>query len=186
MGISRVLPMPVIGFLSSGERKLQEAQSSLDKMRDQEQRAFGDKHFDDYLSAFLSAAHRLRREYPTTYPTWRDEWNARHLDDDRHIKFISDERRKEVHESGSSRKVKTKEIKVGVGASYSDKSGTLYVMGSPTPLTEGSNTGATIYMPQYFFEMEDGTEVPVTDVCTEGLASLTQMVDEFRTANKPK
>jgi hypothetical protein len=65
--------------------KLREAQSSLEKMRDHEQRAFGDKHFDDYLSAFLNAArtvdYRLRCEYPTTYPIWRDHWNAKHPDD---------------------------------------------------------------------------------------------------------
>ena len=38
------------------EKKLQEAQSFLDKMRDQERKAFGDKEaFDHYLSAFPSA-----------------------------------------------------------------------------------------------------------------------------------
>jgi hypothetical protein len=57
-------------------------------------------------------------------------------------------------------------------------------MGSPTPLTEGNNTGATIYMPEYFFEMEDGTEKPVVETCAEGLAALTQMVDEFRTVSQ--
>jgi hypothetical protein len=97
------------------------------------------------------------------------------------IKFISDERRKEVHESGSDRKVKTKEVKVGVGGSYTDKSGsTLHVFGTPTPLTQGANTGATLYMSDYVFEMDDGTERPVSDVCAEGLGALSRMVDEFR------
>jgi hypothetical protein len=35
-------------------------------------------------------------------------------------------------------------------------------------------------MPQYVFEMEDGTERPVTDVCAECLAALTQMAGEFQ------
>jgi hypothetical protein len=175
--------------MANVEVKLREAQLALDKMRDQDQRAFGDTHFDDYLSAFLNAArtvdYRLRCEYPATYPTWRDEWNAKHPNDDARIKFISDARRKEVHASGSGRKVKTKEVNVGVGGSYTDKGGsTLYVMGSPTPLTEGNNTGATIHMQQYFFEMEDGTDRTAVDVCTEGLAALTQMVDEFRIASQ--
>jgi hypothetical protein len=43
------------------------------------------------------------------------------------IKFMVDERNIEVHESGSSRTPKTEEIKVGVGGTYSDKSGTLEV-----------------------------------------------------------
>jgi hypothetical protein len=43
------------------ETKLQEARSFLDNLRDQEQRAFGDKApFDHYLSAFLSAGMSVR------------------------------------------------------------------------------------------------------------------------------
>jgi hypothetical protein len=53
--------------------KLREAQLGLNSMRDQEQRTFGDKHFDDYLSAFLNAArtvdYRPRGEFPEIYPT---------------------------------------------------------------------------------------------------------------------
>jgi hypothetical protein len=106
--------------MHSIDKKLREAQFFLDKMRDQEQRAFGDKEpFDHYLSAFLNAArgvdYRLGPEYPTTYPDWRKEWNAKHPNDDRRIKFISDDRDREVHESGSGRKVKMEEVKVGVG-----------------------------------------------------------------------
>jgi hypothetical protein len=177
-----------VNNIESVEKKLREAQSSLHKMREQEQRAFGDKEpFDDYLSAFLNAArtvdYRLRHEYPTTYPAWREGWNAKNPDDDRQIRFISSKRRDEVHAAGSGRKLKTKEVKVGVGGSYTDKGGsTLQVFGTPTPLTEGVNTGATIFMPAYVFEMEDGTERPVTDVCAQGLAALTRMVDEFRAA----
>jgi hypothetical protein len=171
------------------EEKLREAQFSLDQMRDQEQRAFGDKHFVDYLSAFLNAAraidYRLRWEYPEAYPTWRNKWNTKHPNDDASIKFISDARGNEVHASGSGCKVKTKELKVGVGGSYTDKGGsTLHAMGSPTPLTEGNNTGATIYTQQYVFEKEDGTEQPVVETCTEGLAALSQMVDEFRIVSR--
>ena len=71
----------------------------------------------------------------------------------------------------------SKQIKVGVGSSYSDKSGTLHVFGTPSPLI-GIDAGATIYAPQYFFDM-DGTKRPVTEVCAEYLTVLEQMVAQY-------
>jgi hypothetical protein len=141
----------------------------------QEQIAFGDKEqFDRLLSAFLNAArtvdYRLRYECKATYPNWRKAWNASHQSEDRFIAFMVNKRDIEVHESGSGRIVKPKEIRIGIGGSYSDKSGTLWVMGSPSPLV-GDNTGATITTPQYFFEIF-GTERPVTEVCKEYLTIL--------------
>jgi hypothetical protein len=166
------------------ELKLQEVRSFLDKMRDQEQKAFGDKEpFDHYLSAFLNAArtvdYRLRHECKATYPAWRKAWNAKHPSEDNLIKCMVGKRRNEIHEGGSGRIVKTKEIKVGVGGSYSDKSGTLEVMGCPSPLLS-ENTGATVYVPQYFFVI-DGVERLVTVVCAEYLALLEQMVAQYKT-----
>jgi hypothetical protein len=167
------------------ETKLQEAQTFLDKMRDQEQTAFGHKEpFDHLLSAFLNAArtvdYRLRHEFKATYPAWRKTWNAKHPSEDRLIEFMVARRRNEVHESGSGRIEKTKDIKVGVGSSYSDKSGsTLFVMGSPGPLI-GADTGTTISKPQYFFNVS-GIERPVTEVCAEYLTLLSQMVAQYKT-----
>ena len=166
------------------ETKLQEARRFLDDMRDQEQRAFGDKApFDQFLSAFLSATrsvdYRLRHEC-RTYPAWRDEWNVKNPSEDRLIKSMVDVRDNEVHGSGSGLIKKTKEIKVGLGSSYSDKSGTLWSFGSPGPLI-GADTRATISKPQYFFDI-DGIERPVTEVCAEYLALLEHMVAQYKTA----
>ena len=63
------------------EKKLHEAAFFLDKMRDQERKAFGDKEpFDFYLSAFLNAGrvvdYRLRHEQGSIYPSWRTAWDA--------------------------------------------------------------------------------------------------------------
>jgi hypothetical protein len=165
------------------EAKLHEARSNLDEMRDQEQRAFGDKsRFDHLLSAFLNAGrsvdNRLRHECKATYPAWRKIWNAQHPSEDSILESMHARRATDFHESGSGRIVKTKEIKVGVGGSYSDKSGTLEVMGSPSPLM-GDDHGATISKPQYVFDV-DGTERPVTEVCAEYLTVLEQMVAKYK------
>ncbi len=79
------------------------------------------------------------------------------------------------HGSGTRRIVKIKEFKVG---DYSDSSGTLHTMGSPSPLI-GHDTRTTIRMPEYFFNIA-GAERPVTEVCAEYLALLTQMVDQYK------
>lgn len=48
-------------IIESAEKKLQEARAFLVDMRDQEQRAFGDKErFDHYLSGFLGAGMSVR------------------------------------------------------------------------------------------------------------------------------
>src|ERR1043166_9715079 len=70
------------------EAKLGEARTFLDKMREQEQMAFGTREmFDHSLSAFLNAArtvdYRLRHEYPGKYPAWRNARNAKHASQDR-------------------------------------------------------------------------------------------------------
>jgi hypothetical protein len=110
--------------------KLDEARSFLGDMRDQERRAFGDSsRFDHSLSAFLSAGrsvdYRLRCECKATYPTWRETWNAQHPSEDHLLEYMHAKRANEVHARGSGRIGKCKQIKVGVGSSYSDKSGTL-------------------------------------------------------------
>jgi hypothetical protein len=165
------------------ETKLHEARSFLDKMRERERMAFGDKaEFDHLLSAFLNAArtvdYRLRHECKKTYETWRGEWDRKNSSEASLIKSMVDQRNIEVHRSGSDRIERTKEIKVGVGSSYSDKSGTLSVFGSPGPLI-GADTRAAISMPRYFFSMS-GKDRYVTEVCAEYLTVLEQMVAQFK------
>jgi hypothetical protein len=175
-------------MMSNVEKKLREAQFFLDKMRDQEGRAFGDKEpFDFYLSAFLNAVrtvdYRLRHEQ-AAYPAWRETWNANHSREDDGIKFVSDDRALEVHESGSARIAQAKEIKLGPGGSYSDASGKLEVFGSPAPLIAGTDAGAILSVPRYVYTI-DGTERPVTEVCAEGLEALKQMVTEYKGSQHP-
>jgi len=167
---------------SNIDKKLREAQFFVGEMRDRERRAFGDKEpFEFCLSAFLNAArtvdYRLRHEQPA-YPAWRKMWNAAHRREDDLLQFVSEDRRVEVHESGSARIVKSKEIKIGPGGSYSDASGRIEVFGPPATVA-GGNTGATIQVPQYVF-IVDGTERPVTEVCNECLKVLEQIVAEFK------
>jgi hypothetical protein len=163
------------------EAKLHEARSFLDQMRHQEQRAFKSQ-FHHYLSAFLNAGrsvdNRLRHEYKATYPTWRQTWDTQHPSEDRLLKETHDRRATDFHERGSGLIVKSQQIKVGSGSSYSDKSGKLEVWGSPSPLM-GVDLGATISKPQYVFEIR-GAERPVTEVCAEYLAMLQEMVGQFK------
>jgi hypothetical protein len=114
------------------EKKLREARFFVDQMRNQEGRAFGDKEpFDFFLSAFLNAArtvdYRLRHEQGTRYQAWRSAWNKNKVTPAEAglITFMINDRNVEVHESGSGRGVRTDEIKVPSGDTYSDGSGRL-------------------------------------------------------------
>jgi hypothetical protein len=168
--------------IQSVEAKLHEARSALAEMRDQEQRAFGDRsRFDHRLSAFLNAGrsvdNRLQHECGATYRDWRKTWNAQHPTEDRILQSMHARRATDFHERGPGHSVKPEQIKVGSGGSYSDKSGTLEVWGSPSPLM-GVDLGATISKPQYVFDVY-GSERPVTEVCGEYLTVLEQMVAQY-------
>ena len=178
-----------MAIVETAEKKLEEARTFLNEMRDQEQKAFGSKEpFDHYLSAFLSAGmsvrgafhvkqDRLRNE---AVKKWKEAWEAQLGPAQKSIyDFMGEDRNFEVHDhSGSRRGVESKEIKIGLGGSYSDKSGTLTVMGSPGVLL-GTDTGATISMPQYSFDTR-GAKRRVTEVCAEYLKLLEQMVAEYK------
>jgi hypothetical protein len=170
------------------EKKLQEARAFLSKMRDQEQRAFDDKQpFDQYMSAFLSAGMSVRgafrveqdRQRNQAIKEWKETWEANLTQEQMRIyEFMREDRNDEVHHGGSRRVVDPKEIKIGVGGSYTDESGTLTVMGSPGPLI-GADTSATITTPQYFFHI-GGAKRLVTEVCAEYLRLLEQMVAHYK------
>jgi hypothetical protein len=169
------------------QKKLRETEFFLAKMREQEDRAFGDKEpFDFYLSAFLSAArsvdYRLRHEQKAVYETWREQWNDAHRKEDALVKFFVDDRGIEVHESGSGRNVKQESIPVR--GHYSDASGTVEAFSTPLPLAvaDGVSPGerdVVIKKPAYFFTIE-GTERKATEACADYLAVLTQIVEQFK------
>jgi len=167
--------------LDTVKAKLHEARSSLNEMRDEEQKAAGESRYDHRRSAFLSAArsvdYRLRCECQATYPNWRKKWNAQHPTEDRLLEFMHSKRADEVHARGFGGSVKTEEIKVGSGSSYSDKAGKVEAWGSPSPLM-GVDVSAAVFKHQYFFDVF-GTQRPVTEVCEEYLRVLEQMVARF-------
>lgn len=134
---------------------------------------------DYYLSAFLSAArsvdNRLRRVYPSTYPSWRSTWNAAYPNEDALIKFFVDDRNEEVHEKGSHRYEQIDDIKMISGVPYTDEhTGTFTLssgdMGPPPTLNQ---------LVLYF--TINGVDRKATDVCREYLDVLTAMVAKFKT-----
>ena len=151
-----------MAIIESAEKKLQEARRFLNDMRDSEQRAFGGREtFDHSLSAFLSAAMSVRgafhveedRPLDKTVKKWKETWEAQLTPAQKCIyDFMRKDRSREspTHERFPTPR-RVEEIKVGVGG-YSDKSGTLTVMGSPSAVL-GTDTGATISMPQYSFDI---------------------------------
>ena len=173
-------------LIENAEKKLREASSSLGQMIEHERMAFGDKEkFDFYLSGFLSAGMSLRdafhvkqdRKRNVAVKKWREDWEMRLTPEERSLwNFMRLDRNDEVHGSGSSRTVNTEEIKVGIGGTYSDKSGTLEVMGSPWA------GPAVIYKPTYNFNIA-GTERKATAVCGEYLALLQRMVADFKASS---
>jgi hypothetical protein len=159
------------------EKKLREARFFLDKMIEHERMAFDDKEpFDFYLSAFLSGARtvdwRLCHEQTANYPNWRIGWNAKLSQaQQRLIKFMVDDRNVEVHESGSSRVVKTENRELGPGT-YSLASGKIEVFGPP-----GVWPLAIIPVPTYNFTI-DGTERKAVDACGEYLGACLRNMSE--------
>jgi hypothetical protein len=135
------------------EKKLREAEFFLDKMRDQERKAFGDKEpFDFYLSAFLNAGrvvdYRLRHEQGAIYWLWRVAWNAKLPTNEQElIEFLVKDRNVEVHESGSRRDAKIEGLKS-----------------------------------VYWFTIQ-GIDRKATEACEEYLLLLKRMVAQFKTDN---
>ncbi len=173
--------------LARVHKKIGEAQFFLGQLIERERRAFGDHvQFDYYFSAFLNAGrtvdYRLCHEQKGIYKPWRKAWNARLTPEENSlIKFMVDDRNNEVHESGSSRSVGQEDIKIGVGSSYSDASGTVQDFGSPSVLL-GVDTAAVIQKPTYFVTI-GGNDRGATEACVAYLALLRRMVDEFEAAN---
>jgi hypothetical protein len=157
------------------EKKLREANFFLTKMSDHERLAFNDKEpFDFYLSAFLSATrtvdYRLRKEQ-SAYKAWREAWDADLVAADKTlIKFMIDDRNVEVHESGSTRTIKTENRQLGAGT-HQFASGTFTV--------SGPDASVTLQTPTYSFTIAE-VDRRAVEACTEYLAILRRMVDQFK------
>ena len=168
----------VLMDLSAAEKKLREARFFLDRMREQELRAFGDKEpFDFYLSAFLNGArtvqYRMVHEAARaglSYKRWREGWEGAHQSAANLIKFLVRDRDMEVHERGSGRSAGTESIESG--DSYSDSSGTVFVSGPPGVPPATTRT-------RYEFTVNDTTRT-VTETCTEYVNLIGQMLADFR------
>jgi hypothetical protein len=76
--------------------------------------------------------YRLRHEQGAIYKSWRTAWDARLATEQCGLmKFIDDDRREEVHDSGSSRNVAQEGVKFPIGTHHID-GGVLTISGIPT------------------------------------------------------
>jgi hypothetical protein len=157
-------------------KKLCEAKFFLEKMIEEEDRDVGDRHFDFYLSAFLSAGRSvdywLRCDFPTDYPPWREEWNARNPADDKVIKFMADDRREEVHGTGSGRDLGEQGRKLGIGDHRLSDGSLLSISGPP------GMEPVELKRPAYSYTIDDEVR-PVADVGREYFALLNRLVSDF-------
>jgi hypothetical protein len=155
-------------------KKLAEARFFLGHMNEQEGRLLGDREpFNFYLSAFLSAGRSVGFCYPERQ---RKAWEKAALspDEQRLIKFMVEDRDREVHASGSHRTVAQESVPLPMGTSHLDGA-TIFIAGPPgMPPTVATK-------PTYNFAI-DGTEGKATEVCAEYLSLLQQMVEEFEGA----
>jgi hypothetical protein len=174
---------PGRALIENAEKKLRETSSSLEQMIELQRMAFGDKEkFDFYLSGFLSAGMSVRgafhikqdRKRNEAVRKWKDDWEAQLTPEERCLwDFMRTNRNHEVHGSSLSHTMKTEEIKVGIGSSYSDKSGTLEVWGSPMA------GPVVIHKPTWYFTI-DGVDRKATEACGEYLGLLEKMVAKFK------
>jgi hypothetical protein len=174
-------------------QKLAEAADFLSGMIEQERQIMSEK-FAHHLSAFLAAGMSVRGPFEAkTIEPWRKKWENDSLttDQKRLYDCMREARNDEAHiarksrpanrrarkEPGAELIVGQEDIKVGVGSSYSDRSGTVQALGSPSVLY-CVDTNVVVHKRTYSYKI-DGTERKVTDVCTDYLALLRSMVAQY-------
>ena len=163
-------------------KKIAEAQSFLGKMTEQDGLMLS-QDFDNYLSAFLTAGMSVRdgfhyrqdRKRNAAIKAWREKWESALAPEEKHLyDFMHVNRVAEVHKTGAALAVKKEPVKVGVGGSYSDKSGTVEVFG-PTIALDPDMPFAVVYKTTHHFTI-DGTKHKATEACAAYLALLQRMV----------
>jgi hypothetical protein len=169
--------------LSTVHKSLSEADFFLGKMREQEERFFGNKEpFDYYLSAFLSVGrsvdYRLRHEQGAIYKPWRAAWDGDLAPaENALIKALVDDRNTEVHGSGSGRSVGKEGVEFGIGEHRLPGGGGMMTIGGPPGMPP-----AVLCRPAYSFKI-DGVDRKATEACATYLGLLRRMVAEFAAAH---
>ena len=183
--------------LAQIHKKKAEARSLLGHIINQDGLMLSDGS-EAYLSAFLAAGMSVRDPFKDkAVSEWRENWEKSLTPDERRLWDVMHEARNdEAHiarkwrpsRSRRSRRgakaglklcVGQQEIKVGVGSSYSDKSGRVEGYGSPAVLLAlGYNTTTVIYKQTYSFNI-DGEQRKATEVCAAYLELLERMVAQF-------
>ena len=171
-------------------KKLAEAQSGLGKMTETDGLMMSDGSFDYYLSAFLTAGMSVRNGFHyrrdpkrnAAIKAWRKKWeNALTPEEQDLYEFMRLNRNAEVHTTGAALTVENEPVKIGVGGSYSDRTGTLQVFGSPSVLL-GHDNAAIIQKRRYYLTI-DGTKQKATEVCAAYLGLLQRMVAQWEADN---
>jgi hypothetical protein len=166
-------------------KKLAEARTWLGNMFEQDGLMIRGR-FDDYLSTFLSPGMSVRdgfhyeqdRPRNAAVKAWCKKWeNALTADEQDLYEFMRVNRNAEVHTTGAALTMEKEPVRVGVGSSYSDRSGTLEVFGSPSVLL-GHDTAAVIQKRTYYLTVANSKQ-KATAVCAAYLALLQRMVAEF-------
>jgi hypothetical protein len=134
------------------------------------------EHTEFLLSAFLAAGRtvetRAVRVYGNTFKSFRADWATRNPDDERVLKQMTDDRNMEVHERGATHVEADERMKIPVGFTYTDQSGTYGSHGPPDmPPTE-------IVRRALFFRV-DGQDILVVDRCRHVVDILAAMMAEF-------
>lgn len=158
------------------EKKIREVRFFLGKLWERSRIAAGDsEELDFYLSALLAAGrsvdYRLRHEFYPSYPTFFKAWQSGlSADDQTLLKFMTDDRNVEIHESGSIRTVGHQAI--AINGMYRDAGGTYY---ASAPMGEQ----ATILKPIRQYTVGGKTE-DVTGTCHRYFELLKKLVADFR------
>jgi hypothetical protein len=110
--------------IKSAKKKLREARFFLNHMIEQERKAGDEEPFDFYLSAFLNAGMSVRdafhveqdRNRNNAIKAWKKVWEVRLTPEEKRLyDFMREDRKHEVHRSGSSRKAGTENREPGPG-----------------------------------------------------------------------
>jgi len=110
--------------IKNAKKKLREARFFLNYMIEQERKAGDEELFDFYLSAFLSAGMSVRdafhveqdRNRNNAIKAWKKVWEVRLTPEEKRLyDFMREDRKHEVHRSGSSRKAGTENRELGPG-----------------------------------------------------------------------